>query len=58
MGASISDISDTVHAHPTISEAFQEAALDAAGKCIHMSSQNGKMKTERHEQEELHEYKI
>lgn len=36
MGASIDDIANTVHAHPTISEAFQEAALDAVGKCIHM----------------------
>lgn len=36
MGASVEDIIDTVHAHPTISEAIHEAALDAEGICIHM----------------------
>ena len=36
MGASVEDVIDTVHAHPTISEAVHEAALDAEGICIHM----------------------
>lgn len=36
MGASLSDLIDTIHAHPTISEAVQEAALDAEGICVHM----------------------
>lgn len=36
MGATIDDVSDTIHAHPTISEAFAEAANAAAGRCIHI----------------------
>lgn len=36
MGATVDDIEKTIHAHPTIAEALQEAALDAAGRCIHM----------------------
>ena len=28
-------IGNTIHAHPTLSEAVMEAALDAMGKCIH-----------------------
>jgi dihydrolipoamide dehydrogenase len=35
MGASIDDVIDTIHAHPTISEAVAEAARDLDGCCIH-----------------------
>jgi dihydrolipoamide dehydrogenase len=35
-GASSEDIARTTHAHPTLSEAFREAALAAySGKAIH-----------------------
>jgi len=34
-GGSIEDIALTMHAHPTLSEAFKEAALGAFGKAIH-----------------------
>jgi dihydrolipoamide dehydrogenase len=33
--ATVYDISRTIHAHPTISEVFMEAGLDAIGKAIH-----------------------
>lgn len=33
-GASSADISATCHAHPTLSEAFKEAAMAAHGKPI------------------------
>ncbi|MCO7121170.1 dihydrolipoyl dehydrogenase [Ihubacter massiliensis] len=36
MGAGLKDLEETIHAHPTIAEALQEAALDAGGRCIHM----------------------
>ncbi len=36
MGASIDDVVDTVHAHPTISEAVAEAVRDIDRCCIHM----------------------
>ncbi|EKM79342.1 hypothetical protein AGABI1DRAFT_113912, partial [Agaricus bisporus var. burnettii JB137-S8] len=35
-GASAEDIGRTTHAHPTLSEAFKEAAMAAYGKPIHM----------------------
>ncbi|KAF5339766.1 hypothetical protein D9611_009059 [Ephemerocybe angulata] len=35
-GASSEDIARTTHAHPTLSEAFKEAAMAAHGKPIHM----------------------
>ncbi len=35
MGARLEDIAGTVHAHPTESEAFQEAALKALGHGLH-----------------------
>ena len=35
MGAVIEDIADTIHPHPTFSEAVQEAAEAASGKPIH-----------------------
>lgn len=34
-GASSEDIARTCHAHPTLSEAVKEAAMNAHGKCIH-----------------------
>jgi dihydrolipoamide dehydrogenase len=35
-GASSEDIARTCHAHPTLSEAFREAALAVEGRAIHM----------------------
>jgi dihydrolipoamide dehydrogenase len=35
-GARLEDISGTIHAHPTESEAFQEAALKALGHALHV----------------------
>jgi dihydrolipoamide dehydrogenase len=34
-GASAEDIARTIHAHPTLSESFHEAALGTAGRMIH-----------------------
>ena len=36
MEACADDICRTIHAHPTVSEAVQEAAMDVEGICIHM----------------------
>jgi len=36
MEATLDDIAETIHAHPTLSEAFREAALDAKGEAIHL----------------------
>jgi dihydrolipoamide dehydrogenase len=36
LGATIDDIKNTLHAHPTVSEAFQEAAMDVNGETIHL----------------------
>ena len=36
MGARLEDIAGTIHAHPTLSEAFHEAALRALGMPLHM----------------------
>jgi dihydrolipoamide dehydrogenase len=36
MGAGLEDIAGTIHAHPTESEAFHEAALKALGKPLHI----------------------
>ncbi len=36
MGAVLEDIAGTVHAHPTLSEAFHEAPLKGLGHAIHM----------------------
>lgn len=36
MGATLKDIARTMHPHPTLSEAFKEAALDALGEAIHL----------------------
>lgn len=36
MGARLEDLAGTIHAHPTQSEAFQEAALKAVGRGLHI----------------------
>ncbi len=36
MGARLEDIAGTIHAHPTLGEAFQEAAMRALGKALHV----------------------
>jgi len=36
MGARLEDITGTIHAHPTISEAVQEACLAALGQALHV----------------------
>ena len=36
MGARLEDIAGTIHAHPTQSEGFQEAALKALGHALHI----------------------
>lgn len=36
MEASLADVANTVHAHPTLSEAFREAVLDAKGEAVHI----------------------
>ncbi|KQZ96067.1 dihydrolipoamide dehydrogenase [Mesorhizobium sp. Root157] len=36
MGARLEDVAATIHAHPTQGEAFQEAALKALGRALHI----------------------
>ncbi len=36
MGARLEDIADTIHAHPTVGEGFNEAALSALGHPLHI----------------------
>ncbi len=36
MGATLQDIAGAIHAHPTLGESFQEAALKALGHAIHI----------------------
>jgi dihydrolipoamide dehydrogenase len=36
MGSVLEDIAGTIHAHPTLSEAFHEASLKALGHAIHI----------------------
>ncbi len=36
MGASLEDVAGTIHAHPTLGEAVQEAALRALGHALHV----------------------
>jgi dihydrolipoamide dehydrogenase len=36
MGARLEDIAGTIHAHPTLGEAFQEAALKTLGHALHI----------------------
>jgi dihydrolipoamide dehydrogenase len=35
-GGSIEDVAAIIHAHPTLAEAFKEAALGAAGRAVHL----------------------
>jgi dihydrolipoamide dehydrogenase len=35
MGAQASEVGETIHAHPTLAEAFMEAANAALGKAVH-----------------------
>jgi len=37
MGALLEDVADTVHAHPTMSEAFHESVLKTLGHAIHIT---------------------
>ena len=36
MGATLEDVAGTIHAHPTLGEAVQEAALKALGHALHI----------------------
>jgi dihydrolipoamide dehydrogenase len=36
MGATLEDVAGTIHAHPTLGEAIQEAALRALGHALHI----------------------
>ncbi len=36
MGATLDDVAGTIHAHPTLGEAFQEAALRTLGHALHI----------------------
>jgi dihydrolipoamide dehydrogenase len=36
MGATLADLTDTIHPHPTLSEALMEAAEVAAGTAVHI----------------------
>jgi len=36
MGAQLEDVAGTIHAHPTLGEAVQEAALRALGHALHV----------------------
>jgi dihydrolipoamide dehydrogenase len=36
MEATVAEISSTIHAHPTLSEAMKETALDAEGMALHI----------------------
>jgi len=42
--ATLEEIADTIHAHPTVGEAMAEAANVALGMGIHISSAKGKKK--------------
>jgi dihydrolipoamide dehydrogenase len=46
MGATLEDVALTVHAHPTLPEAFQEACLAAMGQAIHMLNRPERVKKE------------
>jgi dihydrolipoamide dehydrogenase len=45
MESTVADVSRTVHAHPTLSEAVKEAALAAEGKAIHFFSEPSRGET-------------
>ena len=36
MGSRLEDVAGTIHAHPTLGEAVQEAALRALGHALHL----------------------
>ena len=36
MGARLEDVGGTIHAHPTLGEAFHEASLRALGDALHI----------------------
>ncbi len=36
MGATLTDIAETIHAHPTLSETVQESALKSLGRALHI----------------------
>jgi len=36
MGATLTDIAETIHAHPTLSETVQETALKGLGRALHI----------------------
>jgi dihydrolipoamide dehydrogenase len=36
MEATLEEVAETIHPHPTLSEAFREAAMDARGEAIHL----------------------
>jgi dihydrolipoamide dehydrogenase len=36
MGAVLEDVAGTIHVHPTLTEAFHEAALRGLGHAIHI----------------------
>ncbi|MBC7288765.1 MAG: dihydrolipoyl dehydrogenase, partial [Armatimonadetes bacterium] len=36
LGATIEDVAETIHAHPTFAEAIHEAALSALGRALHL----------------------
>jgi dihydrolipoamide dehydrogenase len=36
MGARLEDIGGTIHAHPTLGEAFQEASFKTLGEALHI----------------------
>ena len=36
MGARLEDIAETVHTHPTLGEALQEAAFKSLGQALHL----------------------
>ena len=36
MGATLQDVAGTIHAHPTLGEAFPEAAMKALGHALHI----------------------
>lgn len=40
MGATLADLTDTIHPHPTLSEAVMEAAEVAAGTAVHVHRRN------------------
>jgi dihydrolipoamide dehydrogenase len=35
-GGCVEDVALIMHAHPTLAEAFREAALGAAGRAVHL----------------------